>query len=236
VNDQAAVRPETPPALEEIQELVARARQGDLEVLPQLRRFLDEHPEVWEQCGDLARHARDSWIDMIGGPDLAAKESLARKSDAMTAEVAGRAPSPLERLLAQRVVATWLQVHHADASVAQSGSVSIRQADYARRRQDSAHRRLLTAIGALAMIRKLLPTAVAGLDLAAQAAIAHSDESGAGGAAATDQPGSESAVTDGENEGLDRPDLLLSFVSSGEVAGRGSKSPRAGKPRISQAL
>jgi hypothetical protein len=44
--------------------------------------------------------------------------------------------------------------------IAQAGNESIRQADFARKRQDAAHRRYLTSIGALATIRKLLPAGV----------------------------------------------------------------------------
>jgi hypothetical protein len=231
-----AERPDPPPAFQELQALAARAKEGHLEVLPQLREFLDNHPEIWEQCGDVARHALDSWFDLIAGPDLVAKESLARKAVVIEAEVAGPMPSPLERLLAKRVVACWLQVSHADAMVAQAGNVSVRVADFARRRQDSAHRRLVTAIGALATVRKLLPAAVEIRALTAPAAVPQSDERSPGSATATDLAGSESAVPDGENDGLARPDLLLSFVPSGEVAGRGVNPSRAGKPQISQSL
>jgi hypothetical protein len=70
----------------------------------------------------------------------------------MRCELAGPDPSPLEALLVGRIVASWLMVSYADAAVAQAREVSLRQADFARKRQDSAHRRYLTAIGALAMI------------------------------------------------------------------------------------
>jgi len=43
--------------------------------------------------------------------------------DAMRTELAGPRPSPIERLLVQRVVACWLQVYHADAMAAQAGPV-----------------------------------------------------------------------------------------------------------------
>jgi hypothetical protein len=151
--------PDAQPALDELHQLVARARAGDLEVLPQLRAVLAEHSEVW-RCGDVAIMARDSWITLIAGQDLAMKELLTRNAEALRAEVVGPDPSPLERLLADRIVACWLQVHHADAMVAQAGDVSLRQAAFAGKRQDAAHRRYLSSIGALATIRKLLPAGI----------------------------------------------------------------------------
>jgi hypothetical protein len=159
VCDAKQLKTDSQPILDELHELVARARAGDLEILPRLRAVLDEHAEVW-QCGDIALIARDSWIALIAGQDLALKELLMRKAGALRAEVAGPDPSPLERLLVDRIVACWLQAHHADAMVAQAGGVSIRQAEFAGKRQDAAHRRYLTAIGALATTRKLLPAGI----------------------------------------------------------------------------
>jgi hypothetical protein len=145
--------------LQRLQELVSQARKGDLEVLPQLRSVLEDHPEVWD-CGDIAIVAKESWIDLIAGHDLALKELLGRRAEKLRDDLAGPDPTPIERLLVDRIIACWLQVHHADAVVAQSPDMSPRQAEFARRRQDSAHRRYLTAIGALATIRKLLPASV----------------------------------------------------------------------------
>jgi hypothetical protein len=72
---------------------------------------------------------------------------------------AGPTPSPLESLLIERIAACWIQIGHADAAAAQSRDVSIQQANFVRKRQDSAHRRYLTAVGALAMSRRLLGSA-----------------------------------------------------------------------------
>ena len=152
---------ETLPAVEDLRRLLERARDGDPEARPRLREVLDRHPEVWRHFGDLAAHAERAWVELIGGQDDGLKESLARKVADLKAELAGPTPSPLEQLLAERVTATWLQVHYADAAVAQAGGLSLRQADFAARRQDQAHKRYLTAIGALVTVRRLLPAAVA---------------------------------------------------------------------------
>ncbi len=77
----------------------------------------------------------------------------------MRAEVAGPSPSPLESLQAGRVVACWVQVAYCDAAATRVGDASVKQAEHARKRQDSAHRRYVTAIGALATVRKLVGAA-----------------------------------------------------------------------------
>jgi hypothetical protein len=147
------------PAEVDIREALERARSGDRGSLPALRAALDAHPEIWEQYGDLAAHARHSWVQLIAGTDLALAEALTRKAAALGAELAGSSPTPLEGLLVSRIVACWLQVHYADAAVAQAGAVSIRQSDLALKRQARAHKGYLMAIAALATVRRLLPAA-----------------------------------------------------------------------------
>jgi hypothetical protein len=76
----------------------------------------------------------------------------------MRVEVAGDNPSPLERLLAERVVATWLEVQLFEGlyAVGMKDGTSI-QDDHRQKRLDRAHRRHLSAIRTLAQIRKLGP-------------------------------------------------------------------------------
>lgn len=146
-------------AEDEIKLLLERARAGDVQALPALRETLDMNPELALAWGDLAAHARAAWLSLIAGHDLALKESLGRKAAAMLYELAGPGAPPLERLLAERVVATWLEVNHADAAAAQAEGVTLRQASFSLKRQESAHRRHLAAIGALATVRRLVPAA-----------------------------------------------------------------------------
>jgi hypothetical protein len=123
-----------------------RARGGDRAALPAVQAALDAHPELWERYGDLAAHARQSWIGLIAGTDLFLAEALSRKVGAMAAELAGPAPTPLESLLVGRVIACFLQIYYADVAFAQAGEVSIRQADLNQKRQARAHKSYLMAI------------------------------------------------------------------------------------------
>jgi hypothetical protein len=154
------VEPECPiqSVEDEIRTVLTRARDGDVEALPRLRELLDHHPEIWAVYGDAAFHARAAWIDVIGGADLALKESLGRKAAAMRNELAGTSSSPLEGLLAERVVASWLQLAQAEATVAQATNSPMKQVAFAEKRLDAAHRRHLNAIGALATLQRLIPS------------------------------------------------------------------------------
>src|SRR5579871_147002 len=103
------------PTAEELGLLLARAERGDQGVLDELKAFLDAHPEVWHQAGDLAWHAEMALLDLAAGKNLLLKESISRKLAELKRELAPA--SPLERLLAERIAVTWLQVHHCDVDL-----------------------------------------------------------------------------------------------------------------------
>ena len=154
---------EQPPAhevLDEIRAVVGRAKQGDASVLPRLRELLTHHPALWKHYGDLAAQAEAAWADLAAGTDLHLRECLLRRAEALREELAGPAPSPVERLLVERVVACWMQMAYFDALEAQSLGTEAkpRLAAYRAKRQEQAHRMYLTSLAALTTLRKLLPT------------------------------------------------------------------------------
>jgi hypothetical protein len=146
-----------PAELLELRSLLARTKQGDQSALPRLREILDGHPEVWGWYGNLAIHVESAYINLVSGTDLGLAETLRRKVAALRDELAGPGPKPIDRLLAERVAACWLQLHWAEAMVAQAREVSVKQAELALRRVNAAHRRYLTALGALATVKRLVP-------------------------------------------------------------------------------
>jgi hypothetical protein len=122
------------------------------------RRFPDEGPR--------GRQSQAAWLQLIAGPNLMLHESTRRKAEQLRAELAGPAPSPLERLLVERVVACWLQTNYADAAYAQLKGNGQVQHTAALRRQNSAQQRYLQAVKALATVRKLLRPGLSPVDLA----------------------------------------------------------------------
>jgi hypothetical protein len=153
-------------ALEHLQLLVRRAEQGDASVLPELRRALDEHPEAWQRCGDLALEAQEAWLELVAGNNLLFRECVERKVSQMKTELAGENPTPLERLLVARVVAGWLQCEYADAAYAQMQKPTSGQHAAGLRRQNACQQRYLQAIKTLATVRRLLRPALSPMDVA----------------------------------------------------------------------
>ena len=71
--------------------------------------------------------------------------------------LAGVDPTPLERLLTERVVATWLQLQFFEHLYFQSlMNLTNSQDEYYQKRIDRAHKRHLSAVRTLAQVRKLL--------------------------------------------------------------------------------
>jgi hypothetical protein len=139
----------------ELNELLRRAHEGDTTVLPHLRDCLSR-TEVWRAYGDLGAHVRRAWIAHIAGHDLVVQEAIQSKLSALERELSGQQATRIEHLVIERILATWLQLHHAELWTTQSFD-KPKLAEYWARRQARAERAHLRALGALATLRRLLP-------------------------------------------------------------------------------
>ena len=99
-----------PKDLKEYDSLMERTKRGDETTLPVLREMLTE-PLIVEIWGNMAAYAERSLIRKLSGNDLAIREGLHRKMESLRAELAGPTPSPLERLLVERIVVCWLHLY-----------------------------------------------------------------------------------------------------------------------------
>jgi hypothetical protein len=140
----------------ELDALLKRARAGDKSTVPALRKLLQDPATVRVFGGDLAEQVEQSFVGGIARDDIAWREALTRKLELLRTELLGPSPSPVERLLVERVVACWLQVQDAEIRFAQNQTkLSIQQGDYHQRRMDAANRRYPAALKTLALVRKL---------------------------------------------------------------------------------
>jgi len=146
--------------VERLKELVEKAGKGDKKPLPEIRKILKESPDLAWQLLDVGRVAEWRYTEMmLKEEDFGKKEVLRCQLAAMREVIAGDNPSPLERLLADRIVLSWLQIQLFEDLYASSlsKSMTIAQANYYQKRIDHAHRHHLSAIRTLAQIRKLGP-------------------------------------------------------------------------------
>jgi hypothetical protein len=145
--------------VKKLQDLLGKAQKGEKDAVPEIRQVLSGHPDLAWQFVDVARIAEDAFIKvMTKEGDLAAKELIRCQLEAMREQIAGENPSPLERLLTERVVATWLQIQLFEGLSASSmfKSTTIAQGSHHQKRLDQTYRRHLSAIRTLAQMRKLL--------------------------------------------------------------------------------
>jgi hypothetical protein len=155
----AETKPPDLPYAAQIQQLLARAEQGDTTVLPELQAVLDKHPEIWRACGDLAQYAEHVLLKQAAETNLLLEHSVRRYLVDLKSRLAGPDPSPLEKLLVDRVALDWATVHLAEARAAGTapaiGPFNLKSEPW-EKRVDGAHRRLLHSCKVLATVRRLL--------------------------------------------------------------------------------
>jgi len=157
--------------IERLRNLTERVEEGEERAMPALRGLLDENPDLVWRLGDVAIAAENVLLGELTnkGEHPITGEVIRRQLAAMREEIVGEDPSPLEKLLTERVVATWIEVQIFDSFCAQHlRKAHTRQADYLQRHLDRAHRRHLSAIRTLAQVRKLLKPAVAQINIGEQ--------------------------------------------------------------------
>ena len=93
------------------------------------------------------------FVEKIGGNHAALREAILAQLTTLKEQLAGQNPSPIERLLVDRVVVCWLQLAHADLLFADARSIEL--GNYWQHYQDRAHRRYLSAVKMLAVVRRL---------------------------------------------------------------------------------
>ena len=135
--------------------LVEMAMKGDTSVVPELRQLLTEEP-LLRRTGDLVMHTEENLINAYSA-QTSARVLLAEAIRAKVAELRQElaATSPVERLLVDRIVISFLQLSIADQDFERLGS-DMTAVELRRRRLDSANTRYLRSVKALATVRRLL--------------------------------------------------------------------------------
>jgi hypothetical protein len=141
--------------MDELKVILQKAEQGDTTVLPALRAFMERIPGLWAARGDLAKATQKALIKQMAGQNLLVQETFARKCAALTQELAGPTPSPVEQLLVERIVLCWLQLHSAEYVWTQLQEATIQEAEFYQGWISKAQARYLAAIRTLAQVRRL---------------------------------------------------------------------------------
>jgi hypothetical protein len=148
--------------LGELQTLADKAEAGDKGARRKLMVAVRESsPEVIARASDFRRGAERLLIQTISAGSPLKEEALEVRLSHMRAEVAGTNPTPLEVLLTERVVASWLLVEILEALVSLQLTrgvgkrVSPSYLLQLAKLLENVQRRYLSSIQALARVRKL---------------------------------------------------------------------------------
>ena len=113
----------------------------------------------WEALGDLTSDTARRLASLAHGHLDVSPYAFRDKMQTIADAAAGPDPSPLERLLADRIGLCWGHLALAESDYLRrlnEGGLSLPMADFLDRHRDRAHRRYLQAVKALAQVRKLL--------------------------------------------------------------------------------
>src|SRR5829696_4078065 len=149
--------------LTKLEELSDKAADGDKKARGELRRLLRESgSEVVREASELARIGQWALIKTAARGEALAEEALVIRLDMMRSEIAGPDPSPLEVLLAEKIVSAWMLTEVLElflsaqlTALPKSQRMSHSVLKFYLGWQERAHRRLLSSIRELARVRRL---------------------------------------------------------------------------------
>ena len=129
----------------QLRDLIDRVRRGDEIAVKEMNLLLDDTPELWQELGDLARHVETNWINLLANDPLL-QESLRRECQRRRTELLGEDPSPIQQHLAERVIASWLQLKHAEIEMASSRGATEQHLNFLHKRLESSQKQHLAAM------------------------------------------------------------------------------------------
>jgi hypothetical protein len=150
-------------AMRPLAELFERARQqangGDLRAREALRTYLDGHPDAVERLGNLARLAEETMLQNVSGGEWLTQEAVRRDAVRRREALAGPAPTLLETMAIDRVVACWMGMQDVRITRSQARADFATQ-KYWDQREEQAYRLYDAALRSLALLRGPLADSV----------------------------------------------------------------------------
>lgn len=137
---------------DEFDVLVARVSAGGRDALDELRRVLRANPSIYRALGDVSQHVQDSLIEQIAGQPGVATLALRLRIGELRDELRAAGVTPLECMLVEQVLTTWLDFNLQQVRSAQPRSRKG-DAKHWEQRLDRAQRRHLAAARALTDVR-----------------------------------------------------------------------------------
>jgi hypothetical protein len=145
------------PTREAFDDLIKLANAGDRTAIETLAKLLDDHPELWQQVGDLAKNSEMLLILKIAGDDRFTRDSIERHVKAMRESMATTKATAMEKLLIDQIIVCWLQLQWVNVQYPTAGESDIPAGRFILQQRESAQRMFIAAQNALATFRKFAP-------------------------------------------------------------------------------
>ena len=105
---------ESPPPAKPVEEmnkeeLITAAKRGNKEALSLLRPLMQKDANRYQMLGDLGLRSREKWLDVHCKEDLYLRECLGMHLKSKRAALLAEGNSPIEQLLIEEVLGTWLR-------------------------------------------------------------------------------------------------------------------------------
>ncbi len=139
----------------EINATIRKAEKGDTAALEEVREMLARAGTSDMLGGNMAREALRLMVKKATGANAVMRDATERKFEEMRAELLGANPTALERLLVERIVATWFHLHHLEAQYGMKEGMTLEVGLYYQKCISAAQKRYLAAIKGLSEVRKL---------------------------------------------------------------------------------
>ena len=137
----------------ELIELSKKVEQGDRKAQERVIWLLDRNPDIADFLGDLSRRAEEALIGATSGGLFAVQLARARHAEAMRQELLSERSTPLEKMAAQNVVASWLQIQVIDENFASAAKRGIHLSEWTKL-QERAAKRYQNALKSLELAAK----------------------------------------------------------------------------------
>lgn len=141
-----------------VERLRVRANRGDAAALAELRRVIQDHPELWQQTGDILAASRESLLGLLAPQDAVAREAIRENIQAHRRQLEAEGHGTvLELLLIDHLMLTTLQVEVTRMGLNGSQVALVRRSDvqYWEQRHDMASKRFRSAAELLQHVRSV---------------------------------------------------------------------------------
>ena len=141
--------------ISEINGIIQKAEEGNAPAMAEVKEMLARAGTADLLGGNVAQEALKALIARYTGKSPVVQECITRKLHELRTELSGPNPTSLEKLLVERVLATWLHLHHLEKLYAGKESFTLEVGVYYQKVISAAQKRYLAAIKGLAEVRKL---------------------------------------------------------------------------------